>query len=286
MKVISFTIPVRRDQTVIIRREEGAQFYPHLHRHEEVQLTCIQKGAGTLVVGEQLLSFDTGTIFLFPSNLPHLFKNEPSPSGFEKPEIVALSLFFRKDNLIWSLPELKQVAQFLTQMQSACRVLPAYQDMIQNTLMNIEEQPENLRLAPFIELMQDLVHSTKLAVIGGSAVSGVSDQEGLRMDAILQYAMEHYDRSIRLEEVARLVHMVPGSFCRFFKQRTGKTFIRFLNELRIREACHQLAFQHDVRIAEIAFQCGFKNVSSFNRVFRHLKGQSPSEYLAGLQEVV
>ena len=281
MKIIAFTIPVRQDQTVILKREVEVQFYPHLHRHEEVQLTWIQKGAGALLVGEQLQEFNPGDIFLFSANLPHLFKNDLQLAGIE-----ALSLFFKKDNALWELPELKQIAQFLDQMQGAFRIKESVLKEIQANLSAIEQRPAELRLAPFIALMQRLVRRSELELVGGSTVPLVSDKEGLRVNTVLQYAMNHYDRSISLQEVAAQIHMVPGSFCRFFKKRTGKTFIRFLNEIRVREACQILTNHPDRPISEVAFQCGFNNVSSFNRVFRQILGQSPTTYLLSMREVV
>jgi AraC-like DNA-binding protein len=281
MKVIAFTIPVRQDQTVIVKREVDAQFYPHLHRHEEVQLTWIQKGAGALLVGEQLHEFNPGDVFLFAANLPHLFKNDQPAAGIE-----ALSLFFKKDNALWKLPELKQIAWFLEQMQGAFRIKASVQEDVCANLREIEQRPAELRLSLFIALMQRLVRRSELELVGESTVPLVSDKEGLRVNTVIQYAMNHYDRTITLEDVAAQIHMVPGSFCRFFKKRTGKTFIRFLNEVRIREACQLLTNHPDQPIAEVAFQCGFKNVSSFNRVFRQVQGQSPSGYLASLKGVV
>jgi AraC-like DNA-binding protein len=131
-----------------------------------------------------------------------------------------------------------------------------------------------------------LIQESALSLISTSTIPKISDQEGLRINTILQYVMQHYHRSIPLEEIAAVIHMVPGSFCRYFKQRTGKTFIRFLNEIRIQEACRRLALERESQIAAIAFPCGFKNVSTFNRVFRQIKSQSPSEYLASLRKVL
>lgn len=280
MKITAFTIPVRQDQTVIVKREVDRQFYPHLHRHEEIQLTWIQRGTGALLVGEQLHDFSPGDVLLFSANLPHLFKGDFQESGIE-----SLSLFFKKDNALWELPELQQLARFLAKIEGAFRVKAAVRVEVQACLQEIEDRPPELRLPLFIELMQGLVHRSELELIGESAVPLVSDKEGLRMNTVLQYAMNHFDRTITLEEVAAQIHMVPGSFCRFFKKRTGKTFIQFLNEIRIREACGQLAQQKDQQISEIAYQCGFKNVSSFNRVFRQVMGQSPTGYLESIRVI-
>jgi transcriptional regulator GlxA family with amidase domain len=84
-------------------------------------------------------------------------------------------------------------------------------------------------------------------------------------------------RSISNHELAKLINMTPQSFSRLFKLRTGKTYIAYLNEVRITEACRKIMFQ-EISMNEIAYACGFNHVQHFNRVFKKLKGVSPSIY--------
>ncbi|WP_342454892.1 helix-turn-helix domain-containing protein [Tenacibaculum sp. L6] len=70
--------------------------------------------------------------------------------------------------------------------------------------------------------------------------------------------------------------MTPNAFCRYFKQRTNKTYFTFLNELRIENACKLLSSDKSMAISEIAYQCGFNNLSNFNRKFKEVKSMSPS----------
>ena len=71
--------------------------------------------------------------------------------------------------------------------------------------------------------------------------------------------------------------MSPSAFSRYFKRVMGKTFSRFVNELRIGQACRAL-LETDRPIAEIAYDCGFNNLSNFNRRFRELRGVSPRQF--------
>ena len=72
--------------------------------------------------------------------------------------------------------------------------------------------------------------------------------------------------------------MNRSSFCIFFKKVTGKTFITYLNEYRIELVCQKLK-QQKMNISEACFQSGFNNITYFNRVFKQMKGISPSEYI-------
>ena len=76
MKVIQFTIPVAKENSVIVQEEKQAYFYEHLHRHTETQITWIIKGEGTLIIGNYMQPFKAGDIYLIGANQPHVFKNE------------------------------------------------------------------------------------------------------------------------------------------------------------------------------------------------------------------
>ena len=71
--------------------------------------------------------------------------------------------------------------------------------------------------------------------------------------------------------------MTPNAFCRYFKQRTNKTYFTFLNEIRIERAC-KLLRDKECLITEVAEKSGFKYISNFNRKFKEIVGKSPSDY--------
>jgi transcriptional regulator GlxA family with amidase domain len=80
-----------------------------------------------------------------------------------------------------------------------------------------------------------------------------------------------------LQEVAKLTSMTAVSFSRFFKMRTGITFIDSLLELRLGHAS-RLLIDTTLSISEIAYNCGFNNISNFNRLFKKKKGCTPKEF--------
>jgi AraC-like DNA-binding protein len=107
----------------------------------------------------------------------------------------------------------------------------------------------------------------------------ISDSEGLRMNDIYQYTMANYTENITLEQVAAVVYLTPQSFCRYFKKHTSKTYITFLNEIRINEACKKFMEMDFSSISAVAYQSGFNNVVTFNRVFKSITKKSPREFL-------
>lgn len=88
---------------------------------------------------------------------------------------------------------------------------------------------------------------------------------------------QHFQNVITLADVARLANMSEVSFSRFFKQRTGNTFIDSLTEIRLGHASRML-IDTTHSVSEIAYRCGFNNMSNFNRIFRKKKGCTPKEF--------
>jgi len=106
-----------------------------------------------------------------------------------------------------------------------------------------------------------------------------TEQEGLRMNDVYHYTMAHYSENIKLKQVADVAYLTPQAFCRYFKKHTRKTYIAFLSEIRINEACKKIISGDFESISSIAYDTGFSSAVSFNRVFKKITGKSPRQYL-------
>ena len=101
--------------------------------------------------------------------------------------------------------------------------------------------------------------------------------ENLRINKVIKYVKENYRRQIKESEIAGMVGLSEAAFCRFFKKRTGWSFIGYVNEVRIREASLLLSETEDA-VAEIAYTTGFNSPNYFNRVFKRNMGMTPGEF--------
>jgi AraC-like DNA-binding protein len=108
-------------------------------------------------------------------------------------------------------------------------------------------------------------------------VHNLQPNQQSRIDRVCTYLNQYYKHNLRLEKVAAIANMSTTAFCRFFKTSTGKSFVKYLNELRIGHAC-KLLIESELTISEICFEVGFNNVSNFNRRFFELHVMSPKEY--------
>jgi len=104
-----------------------------------------------------------------------------------------------------------------------------------------------------------------------------------RLDQVFAYVAEHHTRRITLGEIASVAHFSEYYFTRFFREATGMTFGQYLNNFRVQKAAEYLRDTSD-SITDIVFKSGFGSVKSFNRVFRQIKGCSPSAYKRAISE--
>jgi AraC-like DNA-binding protein len=98
-----------------------------------------------------------------------------------------------------------------------------------------------------------------------------------RLEKAFDFMRSNYNKGISLEDVSNVVNMPQVSFSRFIKKRTGRTFIESLNDIRLGHAT-RLLIDTTQTIAEISFNCGFNNLSYFNRIFKKRNSCTPKEY--------
>jgi len=284
MKVLQFTIPVPHDKTVIVQKDVLPHFYPHLHRHQEVQLTWIQQGEGTLVAENNMHAFRPNEIYWLGANLPHVFKSDSAYFSLKaRKKIQTLNIFFNIDGQLHSffdLPEVKAVKNFLQHQQAGFKLPQQHVAEVSNKMLRIQRSSGVDQLVHFIELLKLMSSLQDLQPLSSySQPAAYSEHEGIRIGAIYNFIMQQYDKPITLDDAAKQAHMTPQAFCRYFKKHTRHTFVSFLNEVRINEACKKLTDGNYDSIATVAYNCGFNSITNFNRVFKTVTRQSPSEYM-------
>ena len=286
MKVLPFTMLVPDDKSVISEQIELPHFYQYLHRHDEWQITWIQKGEGTLLAGNNMHSFSTGDVFLIGANLPHLFKSNPEYFLSDKNKTInACSLYFNPTGILkslFSLPEMSLVNGFLSSHKHGFKIPERYVKEISAKMVSVHQATGTDVLFSFIQFLNSLqaIECTLEALCSEVYSSDISENEGRRLSNILNFIMKNYYNQITLEDVANTAYMTPQAFCRYFKKHTGHTFISFLNEVRINDACKSLiSGQKTDCISGVAYKAGFNSITNFNRVFKSIIGKSPRVYM-------
>ncbi len=284
MKVVQFTIPVAGDSSIVVQEELLPHFYIHLHRHKEIQITWIIEGTGTLIAGNYMQPFKAGEVYLLGANQPHLFKSDPVYfDKRRKKKVQALSLFFNPvqfTQTVLSLPETKSIKRLIEQSVLGLQLQSASVKKICSEMQLVKEANQAYRLSAFLHLLQTISNLKGSRVLSSASTHySISDSEGLRMNDVYRYTMEHYTENIKLNEIASVAHLTVQAFCRYFKKHTRKTYISFVNEIRINEACKKMTGADAASISSIAYEHGFSSAVSFNRVFKKITGVSPTKYI-------
>lgn len=128
-----------------------------------------------------------------------------------------------------------------------------------------------------ISILHDLANSRNQRLLSTYTITRDSFENSDKIKRIYEFVQENFDKKIKLSEAAEKVNMSQVSFNRFIKKRTGKTFVDYVNDVRIGHAAIKL-LEQDVSISEIAFNCGFNNIANFNRIFKKSKNCTPSQY--------
>jgi AraC-like DNA-binding protein len=130
-----------------------------------------------------------------------------------------------------------------------------------------------------MSLLHDLSASRNMRILSDGAFSSLENLSygSRRIEKVMEYINQNFSKNISLSEAARIASMTDISFSRFFKARTGRTFIDTVNEIRLGQASRML-IDTTQNITEVGYKCGFNNISNFNRIFRKKKGCTPKEF--------
>lgn len=276
MKVLPFKIPKPENEALVYQEEHLRVLYDQFHQHSEIQISYVEQGAGTLLVGDTISDFMPNDILVLGGYVPHVFRSDTNFSELT----VVYTLFFDKNSFgkdFFELTDLESSHEFFSQSEYGIRVLSRKKKLIKQFL-KLKKQNKVQRIATLLKIIDHIGKAEKTALSSFVYKKKYTDDEGKRMNEVFNYAMENYAEPITLEEISEIANMSKNAFCRYFKKRTNKTFFQFLIEIRIENACKFIHNYPDYSISFISEQCGFQNTANFNRKFKEIKGVTPSHY--------
>jgi AraC-like DNA-binding protein len=276
LKVLPFKIPKPEKEALVYQEDHERVFYDQLHQHEEIQISLLVKGKGSLIVADTINEYRENDILVIGGNVPHVFRSDVEATK----ESIMYTLFFTKTSFgkdFFSLTDMVGIQGFFKEADYGMKVL-SNQKKIIKLFMKLKGQNRIERIASLLKIVNLIIRAQKSPLSSFVYRKKYTDDDGKRMSAVFKHAMEHFHEPVALEEVAERANMSKNAFCRYFKKRTNKTFFQFLIEIRIENACKLLYNNRDLSISSISELCGFQNIANFNRKFKELKGVSPSQY--------
>lgn len=241
------------------------------HYHPEFELTYIIRGSGYRIVGNSYEDFTDGDLVLLGNNVAHTWSSKSYDDMFSDAVVIQFSKEF-----ILPFLGLKESILIKKMLESSTRGISfeanqnIFAKIIELTKVNGIE-----RIVKLISILDLLSHEKTKFIAPNTFHNIVSKKSEMRINKVCLFIQNNFSDKISLKQIADLIYLTESNFCKFFKKATGKTYSDYLNEIRINEAC-RLLIQTEKTISQISYECGFENLSYFNRVFFNKKGMTPS----------
>lgn len=275
-----FLSPLAATDLVACEVVRGPDFGCQWHFHPEIELILILKGGTDRWIGDSIAAIRNGDLFLIGSNLPHDFRNDRAP-GATFHRVHAIVIQFHPGFLgpAWlQRNHMDRVAQLCQQSGNGLEITGQTRTRVAQMMKRVPRTRGIRRLILTLEVLAILSSSRELRRIASPGFAPevqISDTE--RMGAISVYIQDHIGDPLYLKQVAQHVGMTEVSFSRYFRQRTGKTFPAYVNQVRVARVCRLLA-ETDATVTEIALSCGFESMANFEKQFAERQGSSPKAY--------
>ena len=282
MKPHLLKVSLNPESSFNILHRKGVDFYNQWHFHPEIELIYIHKGKGTRFIGTDVHRFEPGELFLFGSNLAHMWRCDPeyfSESSKLKAEVTII--YFHHDFLgdkFFNIPELKGIESLLEKAKQGIKITGNTKLQVKDLINKLSEAKGLDRITYLLTILEKIAGSKEKQYISPIYHEvKIEKSEANRLNKVFQYVSDNFQRKITLSEIASVANLSTKAFCRYFKSKTRKTFYDFLLEVRVAHACH-LLLEKDMSINEICYDSGFNNLSNFNRYFKKIMNKAPTGY--------
>ncbi|HOW24076.1 MAG TPA: AraC family transcriptional regulator [Bacteroidales bacterium] len=265
------------DCFTVFSRKKTAFDFP-LHFHDEIELNFIQNARGAKrVIGDHIDEIGDIELVMVGPNLQHAWFG----SDFHGKIITEVTIQFHHDFFDEKFLKKNQLTFIRNLLEKSVRGIlfsTATARQLAPRIMGLAKKQGFDSVLELMSIIHDLSISRSYRILSDSTFNAAekSHYNSRRIEKVMNYTHQNFHRPVSLAEVARLTSMTETAFSRFFKLRTGMTFIDSLTEIRLGHAS-RLLIETTQTISEIAYDCGFNNISNFNRIFKKKKGCTPKE---------
>ena len=247
-----------------------------VHWQDSMELIYIKRGSGLVQTGAQVCTAQSGDIFVLTPGTLHAIRQAESRTMEYENIIFDVELLGGAEDLC--------AEKYLLPLQSGRLALPehitpdeVWYPQAADCLKEAEEANRCKQFGYELCIKGALLRFLALLIAQSKALPPAEKASTQRLRAILQWISAHYSEPVCVADAAALCQCSPNHFMRWFRQMTGQTFIIFLREYRLNAAAEALRTTEDT-ILSISEQCGFENLSYFNREFKAHFGMTPREY--------
>lgn len=266
----------KRDSFLVFDRHKDTFDYP-IHYHSEYEINFIQGGKGVKrIVGDHIEEIDDVELVLVGPNLYHGWELNKCKNK----DIHEITIQFHNDLFCETLLA-RRIMMPIKEMFNRANhgILFSKKTGVElgERLSCISKRDGMDYFLEIISILHDMANSRNQRLLSTFTVDSDVFEDDDKMKLIYEFIQKKFSDKITLDDVSDVARMSAVSFNRFIKKRTGKTFVNYLNDIRIGYAARWLV-EKDLSISEIAFKSGFNNIANFNRVFKSIKNTTPSQY--------
>lgn len=266
--------------SIYVKEIETSALNDRFHFHKAYEIALILKSKGTRIIGDSIENFTEGDLVLLGPNVPHIayYNNNDF--------IHAIVVYFNPDWLTQNQLDSNSLAKLRRLFDDTRRGVKITGDTRKKIVKNIVSLQKSTgleRIIMLLNILQIISNSSEYECLASEGYSNSFSQKDInRLDKVYQYIRDNFTEPIMLEDAASVASMTPTAFCKFFKNKTQKTFSNFVNEIRIGYAC-KLLWNDDLTISQICYKCGFNNLTNFNKNFKRYTGMVPTVYKVNLK---
>ncbi len=278
--------PILEKKQIWVKKVNKPFFDHNFHFHKTEEICWIEEGSGNIIVGDFLGRFEENDLIIFGMGLPHILRCD---NAFHQPNskkhTIAHSIYFTEAH-IRSLTDdpamLYEIQQYIKKAERGYQLNGKEKATAIELLQKVIISTKFEQLGHFLRLLEFLHGCKKCLPLASSNFQlNPSETEMKRFTEVYDYLLKNFQQHISLAEVASICSMTTNAFCRFFKNKTQKTLVQFLTEIRIGHACTLLQ-NENLPIKNLCYECGFNNPVLFHRAFKSITGKTPKLFREGI----
>lgn len=258
------------------------------HYHAQLELIYISESTGIRFVGDSVSQFEPGDLVLVGSYLPHLWRNDPSyyrdnDNTLVKTIIIKFTLDFLGEDTFKN-PVFSDISKLFEESNYGISFGKSVSDSLSKEIIGLVDMTDTEKIIKLLDIFHRLSIAEDKTILSSTDMRQYSQETSHRIANVLKFISDNYSDDISLKDISDIACMTTNSFCRYFKKMTNKSFVDFLNEIRIRNAARLLA-QDDINISEVCYTVGYKSITNFNHQFKKTMGTNPKNYRYSIKEM-
>ena len=263
------------------------RFHSEYHFHPEYELKYVIESKAKRFVCDTIENFQEGDLILLGPNIPHYWRNDAIHDQSDLMKAKAVVVLFSEDFLgdkFFNVQEMTPIMELLRKSNAGLAFPNAINGPIPQMMEELTISSGPLRIILMLKILAELTKAESRKLLTEEFSSGTpfldaNSPSFVRLQKVHHYVIKNFHSPLQIEDVAQIANMTPHAFCKYFKKSTKKTFMTFLNELRV---CHakKLLIENRIPISQICIESGFNNISNFNRQFKTGTNMTPSDFKA------